>query len=67
MKSLAMLTLLVGASFFATGCATPAYTASEDARNVGRNMSYDLLQTTDDFNDLMLMDRPSHLTRWAVQ
>jgi len=67
MKSLAMLTLLAGVLFIATGCETPGYTASEDARNVGRNMSYDLRQTTDDFNDLMLMERPSHLTRWGVQ
>ena len=67
MKSLAMLTLLAGVLFIATGCETPAYTASEDARNVGRNMSYDLRQSTDDFNDLMLMERPSHLTRWGVQ
>ena len=31
MKSLAMLTLLVGALFLATGCETPGYTASEIA------------------------------------
>ena len=67
MKSLAMLTLLVGSLFLVTGCATPGYTASENARNLGRNMSYDLLQTTDDWNDLLIMEKPSHLTRWAVQ
>ncbi len=67
MKSLAMLTLLAGALFLTTGCETPGYTASENARNVGRNMSYDLRQMTDDWNDLWLMERPSHLTRWAVQ
>jgi len=61
-----MLTLLVGALFLATGCETPGYTASENARNIGRNWSYDLRQATDDWNDLLLMDRPSHLTRWAV-
>ena len=67
MKSLAMLTLLVGSLFLVTGCATPAYTPAENARNIGRNMSYDLLQTTDDWNDLLLMEKPSHLTRWSVQ
>jgi hypothetical protein len=67
MKSLAMLTLLAGALFLATGCETPGYTAGEDFRRVVRNGSYDLRQSTDDFNDVWLMDRPSHLTRWAVQ
>jgi len=67
MKSLAMLTLLAGVLTLATGCESPGYTASEDARNIGRNMSYDLRQTTDDFNDLLLLDKPSRLTRWGVQ
>ena len=67
MKSLAMLTLLAGALFLTTGCESPAYTAGEDARRVGRHASYDLLQMTDDWNDLWLIERPSHLTRWAVQ
>jgi len=67
MKSLAMLTLLAGALCLATGCETPGYTASENARVVGRNMSYDMRQITDDWQDLLLMEKPSHLTRWAVQ
>ena len=67
MKSLAMLTLLAGALFLLTGCETPAYTSSENARMVGRNMSYDLRQVTDDWEDLLLLDKPSHLTRWGVQ
>jgi len=68
MKSLAMLTLLAGAlCLTTTGCETPGYTASENARVVGRNMSYDMRQITDDWQDLLLMEKPSHLTRWAVQ
>jgi hypothetical protein len=67
MKSLAMLTLLAGLLFVTTGCETPGYTASENARRVGRNMSYDLRQVTDDWEDILLMDKPSHLTRWGVQ
>jgi hypothetical protein len=67
MKSLAMLTLLAGVLSLMTGCETPGYTGSENARNVGRNMSYDLRQASDDWNDLWLQDRPSHLTRWGVQ
>ena len=67
MKSLATLTLLAGALFLTTGCETPGYTASENAQRVGRNMSYDMRQITDDWQDLLLMEKPSHLTRWAVQ
>ena len=67
MKSLATLTLLAGSLFLMTGCESPGYTAHEDAQRVSRNWGYDLRQTTDDWNDLMLMDRPSHLTKWAVQ
>lgn len=67
MKCLATLALLAGALFFTTGCETPGYTANENARNISRNMNYDLRQTTDDWNDFWLLEHPSRMTRWAVQ
>ena len=67
MKIFGMLTLLAGALLVMTGCETPGYTASENFRNDVRNANYDLRMTTDDFNDLFLLEKPSHLTRWAVQ
>ena len=67
MKTLARIALLAGALFAATGCATPGYTASENARNVSRTYSYNLLQTTDDWNFLWLQNHPSRMTAWTVQ
>jgi len=67
MKSLAMLTLLAGAMCVASGCETPGYTAGEDARNIQRNMNYDLRETTDDWNFLWLQEKPSRLTAWNVK
>jgi hypothetical protein len=67
MKSLSMIALLMGALFATTGCETPAYTATENSRNVARVYSYDLRQTTDDWNRLWLQDRPDAGTTWSVQ
>jgi hypothetical protein len=67
MKRLSLLALLAGALFAAAGCATPGYTATENARIAQRNMSYDLLQMTDDWNYFWLYDKPSRMTTWTVQ
>jgi hypothetical protein len=67
MKAFATIALLLGAVFALTGCETPGYSATENARNVNRNWNYDLRQTTDDWNHLWLQDRPSRMTPWSVQ
>jgi hypothetical protein len=67
MKCVALLLVLAGGLFATTGCETPGYSASENWQNVSRNYNYDLRQTTDDWNDLWLQDRPSRLTAWGVQ
>jgi len=67
MKSLAIIALLAAALLAVTGCETPAYTATENARHISRNWSYDLRQTTDDWNRLWLQDHPSRNTTWSVQ
>ena len=67
MKSLSLIALLAGALFAATGCETPGYTATENARIISRNYNYDLRQMTDDWDYLWLQDKPSRMTTWTVQ
>jgi hypothetical protein len=67
MKRVALLLVLVGGLFAATGCETPAYSSRENLQNLSRNYGYDLRQTTDDWNYLWLQDEPSRLTPWGVQ
>ncbi|HSZ57389.1 MAG TPA: hypothetical protein VK797_17120 [Tepidisphaeraceae bacterium] len=67
MKLFSMIALLAGALLATSGCATPGYTATENGRIAERNMNYDLLQMTDDWNYLWLYDKPSRSTTWTVQ
>jgi hypothetical protein len=72
-----VLVALVGS---VTGCASPGYTggwptirfperkqAGEMSNQYIRLFAYDFEQMTDDFNDIMLLDAPSRLTRWNVR
>ncbi len=72
-----VLAALVGS---ATGCSSPGYTGGmptirfperkqtgEMANHYIRIFAYDFEQITDDFNDVMLLDEPSRLTRWNVR
>ena len=67
MKRLAILAVALGALAVGTGCETPGYTATENVRNIQRGWSYDLHQSTDDWNRLWLQDHASRLTTWNVQ
>jgi len=67
MKALLLLTVLCGMLFATTGCATPAYSASERRAQIFRNWDYEFKQITDDFDHLMLLRPASHLTIWNVQ
>jgi hypothetical protein len=67
MKRLSLIALLIGAMFASAGCETPGYSATENARNLSRNYSYDLRQTTDDWNFLWIQQHPSRMTTWTVQ
>ncbi len=67
MKAIALFVILAGTLVMSSGCATPAYSPSERRAQILRNWDYDLKQTTDDFDHLMLLRPASHLTVWNVQ
>jgi hypothetical protein len=67
MKSLALITILAGALFITTGCATPGYTATERNQLIGRDADYDFKMASDDWDYLLLLRPPSHLTIWNVK
>ena len=75
-----LLTLLISASMFAAGCATPAYTAGlpttrlPDEKNTGENMNnivriwvLENRMMIDDINAFLLTDQPSQLSRWHIR
>lgn len=67
MKSLALLTLMAGASLITTGCATPGYTATENGRYIARNMDYEMKMATDDWDRLLMLKPVTGLTTWNVR
>ena len=71
---------LMGTLALMTGCSTPGYSGGwptirfpdrpqtgETANQYIRMLSYDFEQITDDFNDVMLLDAPSRMTRWNIR
>jgi len=67
MKSLALIVLAAGASFVVGGCATPGYTPLERNQLIARNWDYEIKQSTDDFDALLLLRPASRLTIWNVK
>ncbi len=76
-KSLTAALVLTGSGFFLGGCAQggfasdplapPAYSSSENAQRIFRNMDFDRAQLIDDFDAHVFMTRPaSKLTKWNV-
>lgn len=74
--SAVVVLLLAGLS----GCATPGYTAGwpdaqfvtrpatgENAFRYMRAAQFDFEQMTDDINLIMLLDTPSHLSKWNLR
>ncbi len=67
MKKLALLTLLLAFALLSTGCgATPAYSAKERSRLIGRNWGYQARQINDDVDHLLLQRGGGWLTVWNV-
>jgi hypothetical protein len=68
MKTLALIGLLA-AGLFTTGCfGTPGYSPQERNAMIIRNYNYEGAQMVDDFDNAILMSRPSsRLTAWNVE
>jgi hypothetical protein len=70
MKTMWMLgiAVLVGVlCMSAGGCSTPGLTYRERNDVILRGMSYDMEQTTDDFDDILMLRPIGHLTQWDLQ
>lgn len=58
--------LLVGVSSL-TGCATPAYSATERNKMISRTWNYEGRQAVDDWDEFWMLRPPSRLTIWHVR
>jgi hypothetical protein len=50
-----------------SGCATPTQTPDEYCYTIRRTFDINALQIPDDSRSMMLMDRPSRLSRWLIR
>lgn len=60
---LAVSLLVLIAMIFVPGCTLPDNTA-ENSFRIRESWNMDAKLFVEDFNELMLLDRPSHLTYW---
>ena len=80
MSKLLLAAVLVAVVGSATGCSSPGYTGGwptvrfPERKQTGemnnqyiRQFAYDFEQITDDFNNVMLLDAPSRLSKWNVR
>jgi hypothetical protein len=68
MKMLVVLALLSATAVLSTGCGgTPAYSAKERSRLIGRNWGYQARQLNDDVDHLLLQRGGGELSKWNVQ
>lgn len=65
-KTLLLTGLLAGSLFVTTGC-TPGYSWDERNQRIARNQNYEMLQSVDDFDYIMMLQPASRLTAWNVQ
>ncbi len=66
MRALVVLMLLVGLGLV-SGCATMTQTPEQRAATYGRVIHYDMLGLAEDFDYVMMFDRPTRLTEWVVR
>lgn len=67
MRMLVVLALLVAGSVLSAGCgATPAYSAKERSRMIGRNWGYEGRQINDDIDHVLLQRGGGWMTKWNV-
>jgi hypothetical protein len=65
MKRLILLATLLSALILSTGCGDGvAYTRRERQEHWAQNFDEDMHQLNDDWDLIMLNDRPSRLSRW---
>ena len=67
MKKTLLLLGIAVMCLFAKGCATPGLTGQERFDVIVRGMGYDLEQTNDDIDDILLLRPIGHLTMWDLQ
>lgn len=66
MRALLILGLVLGLGVLA-GCATMTQSPAEVRNTYKRAWEYDLLQLSEDWNHMWLLERPSRLTRWVTR
>lgn len=61
--------LILGAFFWAMqiGCAHVAYTEGDIAHQQRHTAEMNYKELNEDIDTFLMMDRPSHLTRWQVE
>ena len=65
--TLLLAVLLTGVTGLTSGCATPAYSASERFQMIARNWDYEYKQIQDDVDAIFLLRPSSRLTIWNVR
>lgn len=66
MRAVLMLGLIVGL-LVCTGCATMTQTPAEVRADYGKNLEYSMRQLADDCNYVLMLDRPTRLSRWLIR
>jgi hypothetical protein len=67
MKKFACLLLLAGGMLGMGGCASPAYTGSENLSRTLRSMDFEAKQAVDDFAYELQLYPASHMTKWNLR
>jgi type IV pilus biogenesis protein CpaD/CtpE len=67
MKKLAMLVLLVAATFGIGGCASPAYDTGENIARTLRTWDYEFKMMNEDLLYELQFVPPSRLTMWSLR
>ena len=66
-KKLAMLVLLVAATFGIGGCSTPAYTTGENVSRTLRTWDFEWKQLNDDLIYELMFYPPSRMSMWNLR
>ena len=66
MRVILILGLLIGLCL-TTGCANMTQSGADVRASYVRSFKYDLLQMADDFNYMMMLDRPTRLSKWVTR
>ena len=66
MRALLLLALLLGVAVLG-GCATMTQSPADVRAAYARSFEYDMRQLADDCNYVLMLDRPSRLSKWVMR